>query len=290
MPIGCLSVIPSMTSRILACACFLAVSMTAQTAATSSSNARRSTVKSVESKDIKLGEDEAGCKDSILLPRIPGCSIIQCDSKEEDTVELQVGVSTDGVVQKESMDGASEVIYYLCPAKASLAGIVKTSDAALLKGGFKAAFNGKDDDEHPIVTAFKETQWVQISTYMYNEYSAYIVSAIKVDEESQAPAEALAEEMSKSGRVTLAGLQFADEKSDLPTDAEKLMAEVAALLVRQPNWKVCVEAHGAQNGLLQKRAAAVATWLLDHGIDKTRVSIQGVAAAEAGQRIDLVRF
>jgi outer membrane protein OmpA-like peptidoglycan-associated protein len=276
-----------MKTRFLACLCLLAASLLAQTAAPA--NARRS-AKAADSKDIKLGEDEPGCKDSALLPRIPGCSIIQCDTKDEDTLELQVGVSTDGAVQKESMDGASEVIYYLCPAKVSLGGIVKTSDAALIKAGFKTAFNGKDDDEHPLVTALKETQWVQISTYMYNEYSAYIVSTVKVDEESQAPTEALAEEMTKSGRVTLSGLQFDQDKSDFPAQAEKLMAEVAALLVRQPTWKVCVEAHGAQGGLSQKRAAAVATWLLDHGIDKTRVSIQGVAATEPGQRIDLVRF
>jgi outer membrane protein OmpA-like peptidoglycan-associated protein len=276
-----------MKTRLVACLCLLFAYLPAQTAG--SPETRRSS-KATEAKDIKLGEDEPGCKDSTLLLRIPGCSIIQCDTKDEDTLELQVGVSTDGVVQKESMDGASEVIYYLCPAKVSLAGIVKTSDASLTKAGYKTAFTGKDDDEHPLATAFKETQWVQVSTYMYNEYSAYIVSAVKVDEDSQAPAEALAEEMTKSGRVTLAGLEFEQDKSDFPVQGEKLMAEVAALLVRQPNWKVCVEVHGAQGGLSQKRAASVATWLLDHGIDKTRVSIQGVAAAESGQRIDLVRF
>ena len=128
----------------------------------------------LENKEIKLGEDEPGCKDSTLLPRIPGCSIIQCDTKEADTLEIQVGVSTDGAVQKEAMDGASEVIYYLCPSKVTLSNIAKTSDTALTKAGFKTVFNGKDDDDQPLVTALKDTQWVQISTYMYNEYSAYV--------------------------------------------------------------------------------------------------------------------
>ena len=41
-------------------------------------------------KEIKLGEDEPGCKDSELLARIPGCSIIQCDSKPEaEGVDIQ---------------------------------------------------------------------------------------------------------------------------------------------------------------------------------------------------------
>src|SRR5688572_4505367 len=111
-----------MKLRILVCLCLLSISLAAQTAA-SSANGRRTP--SVETKDIKLGEDETGCKDSALLPRIPGCSIIQCDAKDEDTLEMLVGVSTDGSIQKEPMDGASEVIYYLCPSKVGLGNIVK---------------------------------------------------------------------------------------------------------------------------------------------------------------------
>ena len=280
--------VESMKLRILACLCFLIVSAAAPASAQSPGGARPA--KDVEAKDIKLGEDEPGCKDSALLPRIAGCSIIQCDSKEESTLELQVGVSTDGVEQKESMDGASEVIYYLCPAKTSLASIVKNSDVALTKAGFKTAFNGKDDEDHPIVTSFKETQWVQISTYMYNEYSAYILSAIKVDEAAEGTSDALAEEMTKSGRVTLSGVMFDSNNAEFPAGAERVMTEIAALLVRQPDWKIRVEAHGNESALSQKRASAVATWLLDHGIDKTRVSIQGVASTAVDQRVDLVRF
>lgn len=286
-----------MKLRILACLWLLTVCLAAQTAATSPVASARRVAKEIENKDIKLGEDEAGCKDSTLLPRVPGCSIIQCDAKEADTIEIQVGVSTDGAVQKEAMDGSSEVIYYLCPSKATLSNIAKTSDGALTKAGFKTVFSGKDDDDQPLVTALKDTQWVQISTYMYNEYSAYILSAINVPAESQATSEALADEMTKNGRVTLSGLNFSKETADMPADAEKILAEVAALLVRQPDWKIRVEAYSTEaadkqmNAILsQKRASAVASWLLDHGIDKSRVSINGLGDADASQRIELVRF
>src|SRR3954454_6256240 len=123
-----------MTLRILACIALLTFCLAGQTAGTSppAAGARRS-VKDFDNKDIKLGEDEAGCKDSTLLPRMPGCSIIQCDTKETDSLEVQIGVSTDGAVQKEAMDGASEVIYYLCPSKISLSHIAKASDGALSK-------------------------------------------------------------------------------------------------------------------------------------------------------------
>jgi outer membrane protein OmpA-like peptidoglycan-associated protein len=256
-------------------------------------------------REIKLGEDEAGCKDSALLPRVPGCSIIQCDAREVDSVEMQVGVSTEGVVQIEGMDGPSEVIYYLCPAKVSLGQITKVSEAALVKSGFKTVYSGKDEDDQPLVTVLKDTQWLQISTYRYNDYSAYIQAAVKVTPESQASSEAMSEEMTKSGRVVLYGILFEQQKTVLPAEADKILAEVAAFLVRQPALKVRVEGHSADGAdatenvsLSKQRASAVATWLLDHGIDKTRLTIDGVGDSKPdvggdkskNLRIELVRL
>jgi outer membrane protein OmpA-like peptidoglycan-associated protein len=252
-------------------------------------------------REIKLGEDEPGCKDSALLPRLTGCSIIQCDTKEMDTREIVVGASTEGVIQKEQMEGPSEVIYYLCPAKLSLGSITKQSEAALTKSGFKTVFSGKDDDEQPLATVLKDTQWVQISTYMYNEYSAYVFTAIQDTQETQSTSEALAEEMTKNGRVVLTGFTFAKAVFDLPADAERVLTELMQLLIRQPMWKICVEGYSddagdahANTSLSQKRASAVASWLLDHGIDRSRVSIQGMGeskqAGATSPRIEIVKF
>jgi outer membrane protein OmpA-like peptidoglycan-associated protein len=286
-----------MEYRILACIGILAVSLAAQSAPSSTTRHVAATSKDVDNKDIKLGEDEVGCKDSALLARIPGCSIIQCDSKEAGSLELQVGVSTDGVLQKQLMEGPSEVIYYLCPSKVSLSSVVKTNDSALVKAGFKVAYNGKDDEDQPIVTASKEDQWVQISTYMYNEYSAYILTAIKDIPESQPTSEGLADEITKSGRATLVGLTFEADKAEMPADAEKVLAELAAVLVRQPQLKIRVEAQGGQSrdkqstvATANKRSSAVATWLLSHGIDQTRVSTEGGSQPVPGQSVDIVRF
>jgi outer membrane protein OmpA-like peptidoglycan-associated protein len=258
--------------------------------------------KDLENKDIKLGEDEPGCKDSTLVPRLAGCSIIQCDSRETGTLELTVGASTEGVIQKELMDGPNETLYYLCPSKLSLPAIVKQSDAALVKAGFKTVFNGKDDDDQPLVTTLKENQWVQVSTYMYNEYSAYIVTTVQDTPDSQATSELLVDEMTKNGRVILTGLSFDTKKPDLPDDAEKVLSEVHQLLLRQPTWKIRVEGHNndladkqANMTLSQQRASAVASWLLEHGIDQSRVSIQGYGDSKPSSeapnpRIEIVKF
>jgi outer membrane protein OmpA-like peptidoglycan-associated protein len=287
-----------MTCRLLVSLSVLALSLTAQNAIVPS----RPFPKDLDNKDIKLGEDEPGCKDSAQLPRIAGCSIIQCDTRETSTLEIMVGASTEGVIQKELMEGPNEILYYLCPSKLALASIVKQSDGALVKAGFKVVYNGKDDEDQPLVTALKDTQWVQVTTYRYNEYSAYVLTAIQDTPESQATSELLVDEMTKNGRVVLTGLNFDAEKSDLPADAEKVLAEVHQLLLRQPTWKIRVEGYNEDSpdkqsnvALSQQRASAVASWLLEHGIDRSRVSIQGYGGAKPSAearspRIEIVKF
>lgn len=276
----------------------LAVCISAASAQPASSSKR---AVADDSKEIRLGEDEPGCKDSALLARLPACSIIQCDSKENATAELHIGASTEGVVQKEPMEGPTEVIYYLCPTKTSPGNIVKVLEPILTKSGFKTIYSGKDGEDMPLLTVMKETQWIQISTYMYNDNGAYIQTAIKVAPDAQANAEAMADEIVRTGRVTLTGLLFEKDKTELPLDADKLLAEVAAFLVRQPDLKVRVEVQTTDAGNAQQnevmsrqRASAVASWLLEHGIDKTRVSIHGIGEPkldpESPQRIDLVKM
>jgi len=257
---------------------------------------------------IKLGEDEPGCKDSPLLNRIPGCSIIQCDTKDADGLEIQVGALPDGTIQKEAMDGSAEILYYLCPARIPLVQIVKLLDGSLAKAGFKTVFYGRDGDEFPLVTGLKDNQWVQVSTYMYDDNSAYIQTALKVPLEQQANTDAMAEEMTKTGRVILHGLTFNAEQ-ELAGDSEKILADIDAFLVRQPDLRIRIEGYtdvadskAGNTTASQKQASAVAMWLLEHGVDKSRISIQGLGdskpiaegatpeAKEKNRRIELVRI
>ncbi|MEP6537778.1 MAG: OmpA family protein [Bryobacteraceae bacterium] len=251
---------------------------------------------------IKLGEDEPGCKDSALMARIPGCSIIQCDTKEVDGLEIQVGALPDGTIQKEAMDGEAETIYYLCPARITLPQILKLSDATLTKNGYKTVYYGKDGEDFPLVTGLKENQWVQVSTYMYDEYSAYIQTALKVPLENQASSDAMAEEISKSGRVVLHGFVF-NKEDELSAESEKLLTDINAFLVRQPDLRIRVEGYcdtaadkAANLTASQSRASAVAAWLLSHGIDKSRLSILGLGDTKPpsdgtkNNRIELVKF
>lgn len=259
-------------------------------------------------KEIKLGVDEPGCKDSALLPRLPGCSIIQCDSKQDaENVRIQTAPSADGAPQEELLDGASEVIYYMCPSKTTVLSIAKQMESALTKGGYHLVFNGRDGEDFPLLSAQKGDQWIQVSTYIYNELSAYVQTAIKAAPEPATSADAIFEEFVRTGRVALPGLSFDGEK--LTGESDKILTEVAVFLVREGNLKVRLEGHTDNQGdkranmeLSQRRASAVAVWLIEHGVETGRVSFQGYGdtkpaadnATEEGRsrnrRIELTRL
>lgn len=231
-------------------------------------------------KDIKLGVDEPGCKDSPLLPRIAGCSIIQCDSKaDSENVRITVA-GGDGAAQEDVLDGFSEIIYYLCPSKTSVGSIAKHSESALLKGGFRVVFSGKDVDDFPLVTTQKADQWLQVSTYNYNEFSAYIVTAVKAVEDAAGSVEALLDEFVRTGRVVLTGVTFEHDK---PTsESDRTLTELAMFLVRQSGVKINIEVHTDNQGDKQanlegsqKQAGALRTWLTEHGVEAARVTSNG---------------
>ncbi|MBI1897937.1 MAG: OmpA family protein [Acidobacteria bacterium] len=260
-------------------------------------------------REIKLGEDEPGCKDSMLFPRIAGCSILQCDTRDSATLEIQTGASQDGTPQQEVLEGPAEILYYLCPAKITLPSVVKQADAFLTRLGFKIVYKGRDPEEFPIVTAAKGDQWLQVSTYPYNIYSAYVLTAIRDTSDAERNADALAEEMSASGRIVISRLEFEPGKTDLPADAGAVLAGLRAFLARQPALRVRIEAHTDGTGdkaanleLSRARASALAAWLLANGVDQSRISTMGLgdtkpiadSQSEAGRvrnrRVEIVKF
>jgi outer membrane protein OmpA-like peptidoglycan-associated protein len=236
----------------------------------------------LDPKEIRLGEDEPGCKDTVLVARLTGCNIIQCTTKEYDAIDMQVGATADGAAQTEVADGSSEVLYYLCPGKLSPSTIAKQNESALTKSGFKLVFNGKDNDEFPVVTLNKEDQWVQVSTYVYNTYSAYVVSAVKLAPEPPVTAEGMADELQGAGKFLLTGVGFKGETPELSGDSDKMLAELAGALAKYADLKVRIEVHtddleGPQTSqeITEKRAASLVAWLEQHGVAKDRLAGEG---------------
>src|SRR5262249_3168376 len=86
------------------------------------------------------------------------------------------------------------------------------------------------------------------------------------------------------GRATLGEKQihFATGKSDIPAESEPVLTDLAQAMKDHPGWKLRVEGYTDNVGspslnmkLSEDRAKSVMNWLVDHGVEKNRLSAKG---------------
>jgi outer membrane protein OmpA-like peptidoglycan-associated protein len=261
-------------------------------------NVKRPPKVAAEPKPLEVTQDEEGCVDSPVLARVAGCVILQCGTKQDDTLELFTKVAADGDLTKTAFDGSSEVTYYLCKEKVTPTQILKQAETTLVEKGYQIMAQGSDGDD-PIISARKGDQWVQVATYVYDGRPAYIQSLLQAEPEEGLAPEAIEEQLSKGERVVLSGLTFGRGREDLTPENEKLLTSVSSLLAKRSDWKLTLEAFAfdapdkmANQGLSDRRAAAVAEWLTRNGIPKERIQAVGRGDSTPGegpQRIEIVK-
>ncbi len=100
-----------------------------------------------------------------------------------------------------------------------------------------------------------------------------------------APAESLKQ---PGGRMTLGEKQvhFATGQSNIPSEAETALADVAKAMQDNPSWKIRIEGYtdnvgnsNSNQSLSQQRAESVMNWLADHGVDRNRMTAKGYGAS-----------
>jgi outer membrane protein OmpA-like peptidoglycan-associated protein len=214
---------------------------------------------------------------------MPGCRIRECEVKEFDSADVLTAMKEDGEVKK-TLEGKVEVLGYDCLEKISALQVVRNLEAALRKAGYQTVFSGKAENESPALTVQNGAQWIAITTWGNPEvsYQQVAVKVQQMEQAVQASADAWAEEINKSGRVAVYGIQFDTGKAEIKPESEKVLAEIVTLLGNQADWKLRVEGHtdsvgakAANQALSQQRAQAVVAWLAAHGIDKARLAAQG---------------
>ena len=231
--------------------------------------------------------DAQGCKDTKVLTRLPGCRILRCESKDFDAVDLQMGaIRESGDAPMRTLEGATDMVTYVCPARLSSLQIVRNAENALVTAGFTVVFSGKMGGDTPIVTAQKGPRWVQVYGEPWNEYSGYVLQTVRVQAmapEMTATAETLARELNKAGRVAVYGINFDTGNATLRPESDKVLSQIAAVLTSNPSWTMRVEGHtdnvgqkAANLALSERRAAAVVDWLTRHGVARTRLISLGM--------------
>ncbi len=234
--------------------------------------------------------DAAGCKDSSVLSRIPGCWIEECVAKDFDSLDIFRDTEKPDVfdvTKGTPVEGQTMVIEYSCPSSVSALQIARNAESALRIAGYRVIMSGKVTNNvgsHvPAVAAKKGGQWVQILTDTGGR--AYLMSAVKESEVSQvmtADATAMAAAIERTGHVAIYGVTFDSGQSTIKPQSDAALAQMAALLTNNPSWRLRIEGHTDNVGatamnisLSIRRAAAVEAWLVAHGVDGGRLTHEG---------------
>ncbi|WP_395704218.1 OmpA family protein [Aquabacterium sp.] len=152
-------------------------------------------------------------------------------------------------------------------------------------------------------------RWVQLDIYAANTgYTLDIVDVGAMAQKLELDAGEMADLLRQQGRVALQGILFDTGKATIRAESEALLAEVLALLQREPSLRLRIEGHtdkvgdrAANLALSARRAQAVLQHLVAHGIEARRLSAVGKgdsvpraandseAGRAANRRVELVK-
>jgi len=90
-------------------------------------------------------------------------------------------------------------------------------------------------------------------------------------------------EVDRGESVVLTGVQFASGKADITPESEPILKKALNTMIAYPMMTILIEGHTDNTGSLalnmklsQQRADAVMNWLIDHGIDASRLEAKGM--------------
>jgi outer membrane protein OmpA-like peptidoglycan-associated protein len=222
--------------------------------------------------------DAEGCKDSPLVTRMPGSTLVGCDHKEFDQLKVPLGQNKYGEDVEKTLEGeVSEWTYQPREGAADIQ-VFRNFQNAIKAAGLMIDYSSEPNE----LVAHKGNTWYWLENGNNGYWRQNMVVVKGMNQEVTADANALADEIKKSGHVAVYGIHFDTGKFAILPDSEKVLGEVLKLLPDNPGLKLRIEGHtdnvgakAANQVLSQKRAQAVMGWLIANGIDAPRLTAQG---------------
>ena len=236
--------------------------------------------------------DRPGTKDTALFSRMPHFYLSSANPVREMQYDYyEFGVAQGNVVVRQRVEGHKTVYDYTFDASSgpppSGLQIARNYQNAVVSQGGEVLYDGpahRDNYNRMTFRISKNGQqiWAEVMVRGQSYYLT-IVERQVMHQNVVANAEALRSGLTQSGHVEIPGIFFDFAKSELKTESEPALKELASLLQHSPALKVWVVGHtdnvGSAEGnvaLSNARAAAVVRALTArYAINATRLAPHG---------------
>jgi OOP family OmpA-OmpF porin len=230
-----------------------------------------------------IAQDVEGSKDHPLFTRLPDYYIDTYEVSEFDTYDKFV--ASDG--SYKTVEGRKfRINYYFKEG-------TKYLSEAQIKGNYREAFKKIGgvvhyEDRYNLHMSLDKggkVTWVHVNPWNGGQGIAlYIVEEKAMEQYVVADADALAQEISLTGKVAVYGIFFDTGKAVVKPESEAALKEITKLLKEDTKLKIYVVGHTDSVGKLdynmnlsRKRAEAVVEVLVSkHGISSSRLKAHGV--------------
>lgn len=233
-------------------------------------------------------DDAEGCKDHAMLTRMPTYFISSC-SHSYNQLEIPTGITNGEQVRKTLEGNVSSIEYNQKEGSEgklpSWFQISKNYENALAKIGGKKVYSDVQTTTFHVTGNSKDV-WISLELNSSDADGVNVYSFVaKIIEMEAMKQDILAADiftkLEAEGHIALY-INFETGKSDIKSESQKVIDEMAEMLKSNASLKVSIEGHTDNVGtpasnktLSESRAKAVMNSLIAKGIDKTRLSSKG---------------
>lgn len=230
-------------------------------------------------------QDADGCKDPQLFPnRMQNYFITECQNNF-DAVEFNLAAGAEKVITKE---GTKTKISYdfnfeSQKQKPSALQILRNYEAAIKKIGGETQFLSTDEGKGVFKLMKTGSElWVKIDENGNDNSDNYVLTILEIEVMKQeVTSDDILKALNTDGHIALY-INFGTGKSDIKSESQKIIDQIAEMLKSNPTLKISIEGHTDNVGnsqsnqtLSENRAKAVMNAIISKGNDKTRLLSKG---------------